>query len=133
DRFVDTLTHDMRNPLTAAKTSIDVLERYGDQPGVRERVISHLKTSVSHAQTLIQNLLDASQIRAGKPLKLKKEHSDLCTVIQASIDEIAQIHGERFDFSHVCPVYGIWSADSLRRVMNNLLDNACKYGEPGTR
>src|SRR5439155_2299890 len=29
DRFVDTLTHDMRNPLTAAKTSIDVLERYG--------------------------------------------------------------------------------------------------------
>jgi signal transduction histidine kinase len=105
-------------------TSIEVLSRYGDQPAVRERVLGHLKTSISHAKTLIQNLLDASQISVGKPLSLKMERVDLCQFIKSSIAEMTYIHGDRYDFNHPCRVYGLWAADSLLRVMNNLLDNA---------
>ncbi|NOK33735.1 GAF domain-containing sensor histidine kinase [Corallococcus exercitus] len=132
DTFVAALTHDLRTPLTAAKMSAQLLgRRHADLPNVQTSV-SRVTSSLDRAERMIQNLLDANRIKAGKRVGLELGECDLHAVVAQTLDELAAVYPERF----VLKAQGLFKmrADplGLRRIVENLASNAAKYGAPGT-
>ncbi|MCP3167758.1 GAF domain-containing sensor histidine kinase [Myxococcus qinghaiensis] len=132
DTFVAALTHDLRTPLTAAKMSVQLLgRRHADLPTVQTSV-ARVSGSLDRAERMIQNLLDASRIQAGKRVALEMGECDLHAVTAQTLDELAALYPERF----VLKAEGVFKMKAdplgLRRIVENLATNAAKYGAPGT-
>jgi PAS domain S-box-containing protein len=131
ERFVATLSHDLRNPLTAAKSAAELLLRYEDTLQSK-RLASRIIANVDRADNMIQDLLDANQIRAGQSLPLKIVPCEIRSIITYTVEELTLIHGDRFLLRANSSIYGYWCEQSLRRVVENLANNAVKYGSHET-
>ncbi|MFP2956325.1 ATP-binding protein [Myxococcus sp. 1LA] len=132
DTFVAALTHDLRTPLAAAKVSVQLLgRRHPDLPSLQTSV-ARVNGSLDRAERMIQNLLDASRIKAGKQVALEMGACDLHAVTAQALDELSAVYPGRF----VLQAEGEFKmrADplGLRRIVENLASNAAKYGAPGT-
>ncbi|MGZ3686777.1 MAG: histidine kinase dimerization/phospho-acceptor domain-containing protein, partial [Bdellovibrionota bacterium] len=68
EQFVNTLSHDLRNPLSAAKAGAQMALRYADRPEQIPKIAVRVAESIDRVDRMIQDLLDANRIRAGKPL-----------------------------------------------------------------
>ena len=133
EQFVSALTHDLRTPLSAARMSAQLV---GRTPGDPDRVQNHsarVISNIDRADKMIRDLLDANSIRAGEPLPLHRVHCELRARFQETLDELATVHGDRFDLVASRPVEGSWDAASLQRALENLCHNAVKYGSPHAR
>ncbi|SEU38971.1 GAF sensor signal transduction histidine kinase [Myxococcus fulvus] len=132
DTFVAALTHDLRTPLSVAKMSVQVLgKRHADLPGVQTSV-ARVSGSLDRAERMIQNLLDASRLQAGKRVSLEMTECDFHALTSQTLDELAALYPDRF----VLKAQGLFKMRGdplgLRRIVENLASNAAKYGAPGT-
>jgi signal transduction histidine kinase len=131
-KFIYTLTHDLKNPLTAAKANADLILKRNDAPEPTLKSAKRIIASLNRLDGMIHDLLDASRIRAGEQLSIQFIECDLGEVIQAVVEEMAVIHGDRFILETSGEEKGTWGCDGLRRACENLIDNAVKYGIPST-
>jgi signal transduction histidine kinase len=133
ERFVATVAHDLRNPLTSAKLSTQLVLRYPDRIDARERQLGKIIHNLERADQMIQNLLDANRIRAGQRLPLEIDECDLRAIAQEVCEEQSMIFGDRFAIDSLDVVPGYWSCNGLRRILENLISNGAKYGTPNTK
>lgn len=129
ETFISTLTHDLRNPLTAAKTSAQLILR---SPNDKDKIIklaSKIIDQVNRTDKLISNLLDANKVRFGEVLNLQKVDCSILKIINDIVHEQSEIYGKRIEIISHGDFKGHWDCDGLRRVMENLISNAIKYGE----
>lgn len=133
EQFILALSHDLRNPLTAAKASIELIMRYPDQRERHHALAAKAVENLNRMDTMIRNLLDVSRIQAGESIHLDISRFDLKSLIEQTIEEFKVVHGERFLFHapHE-PVEGYWDSEALKRCLENLLSNAIKYGKRET-
>ena len=131
-KFINTLTHDLKNPITAAKTNADIILKRSDVPEPVIKSAKRINSSLHRLTAMIHDLLDASRIRAGEPLTLQVAQGDLDSMIREVVDEMSIIHGDRFIVDSKGPVEGKWDHDALRRAVENLVGNAVKYGASDT-
>jgi signal transduction histidine kinase len=132
EHYTNTLTHDLRTPLAAARMSAQLLLRHNHESEGRERLLLRIIDAVDRTDGMIGDLLDSNRIRAGERLPIKIDFCDLKSFIERSLEEHAMSHGKRFVFQCDGPVHGYWSCESLRRVLDNLITNAVKYGAADT-
>ncbi|HZH76659.1 MAG TPA: ATP-binding protein [Archangium sp.] len=128
ERFVATLTHDLRTPLTAAKMGTHLLMRRGDDPVVLTKTAGRIADNIDRADRMIRDLLDANRITAGETLPAELARCDLTAIARETLEELAQVHGDRFVLSAPDIIEGYWSCSALRRILENLCNNAIKYG-----
>ena len=129
ERFVSTLTHDLRSPLAAAKMSAHVISRSTHSPEKITSLTGRIVDSLNRANQMIENLLDANRIKAGEPLHLEMRQMDLFALVSETLNDLTTTLGDRFVLSASEPkLIGHWSNDSLRRIVENLCSNAVKYG-----
>jgi signal transduction histidine kinase len=133
ERFVATLSHDLRNPLSAARTGIQLILKYSDRAESREKLIPRILTSLERADQMIQDLLDANRIKAGEKLSIQASECDLHSIVSDALEELSLVYGDRFLFHSPKSVCGYWSCNDLRRVIENLCTNAVKYGFPDAK
>lgn len=127
--FVSTLSHDLRTPLTVAKLSAQSLARkLEDQPQFC-KMAQRISVNMDRADRLIQDLLDASLIKAGEILPLRITPCSMNTLILSVIEELSSIHKDRFEVNFRANVDGLWDSLGIRRVLENLLLNGIKYGQ----
>jgi signal transduction histidine kinase/DNA-binding response OmpR family regulator len=131
EQFVSSLSHDLRNPLAAAKLGTEMLMR-GPHALTIQTSLERIAMNLARADHMIQDLLDANRIGAGQALPLTKVECDMTEIIGECLHGLRLEHGDRFLFSDVAPVLGTWDRFSLSRVFENLLTNAVKYGTPDT-
>ena len=95
-KFINTLTHDLKTPITAAKMNADlILMRIADTDplkGPAKRIVRNLQ----RLATMIHDLLDASRVRAGEALSLQYIDCDLQVMIREVVEEMAAVHGDQF-------------------------------------
>jgi signal transduction histidine kinase len=130
--FVNTLTHDLKNPISAAKMNAQMILRLPDLPIACHRSASRVIGSMNRLESMIHDLLDSSRLRAGERLSVQYVECDLDAVIREIVDEMAVIHGDRFEFESSGARIGRWGCDGLQRAVENLVGNAVKYGTPET-
>jgi signal transduction histidine kinase len=127
ENFTLALTHDLRNPLTAAKSSAHLILRRSESAEITKwagRVVEN----VDRADAMLRDLLDASRLREGEHLSLTFAECELTSIARQAVAHLESMHGERFILVAPAPIHGFWSEEALRRAIENLCTNAVKYG-----
>jgi len=130
ERFVSTLAHDLRTPLTAAKMSSQLLLRSADDPARLQKLAGRIADNIDRADQMIRDLLDANRIKAGEKLPLEVDRCCLNEVAKQTLEELSSIHGDRFVLQASSILEGFWSPSGIRRILENLCGNGVKYGAP---
>jgi two-component system, OmpR family, phosphate regulon sensor histidine kinase PhoR len=127
DEFIGVASHELKTPLTSLKGYIQLLEYVENLPQEASTYISKAVMSVNKLQHLIDELLDASKIEAGK-LKFSKDILNLTDLVAMCIEnsncmyQTRQIQKELTPDIKVCG-----NAERLEQVLMNLISNAVKY------
>jgi len=130
--FVSILSHDLRNPLTSAKSSAELLARFPGRSEKYPELVNRIIENIDRADSMIQDLLDADRVRAGEKSHLKMDSVDMDQLVLKTLGDFSSIYGDRFVFEARGRVQGYWNSNGVRRALENLLTNAVKYGDPRT-
>jgi signal transduction histidine kinase len=129
EMFVAALTHDLRTPLSVSKLSTQLLAlQFAGQEDVQS-VLSRLDRNLTHADRMIQDLLDASHIKSGKLISIRVTECDPCKIAREVIEELTAIHSSHFELKTI-NIRIMADPVGLRRIIENLAANAIKYGAP---
>lgn len=133
EKFVSTLTHDLRTPLTAAKMSAQLIARKSKDQASVESLAGRVNSSLVRAETMVKDLLDANSINAGQGIPISRKPCELNEIVEETLLELLTVHGSRFNINKAQPeLRGNWDPDALKRILENLLNNAVKYGDTQT-
>ena len=134
DEFLATLAHELRNPLAPLQNALSVRRMsMGDAPDVLQDM---MERQVALLIRLIDDLLDIARITQGK-LTLRETDTTLQAVLAAAVEianPLIEAGGHRFE-SRVPDESIALRADHARlsQVFANLLNNAAKYSDSGSR
>ena len=138
EAFLDAVAHDLGNPLTTVKGQTQLLRRRAHQGradlATLETGLAAIEAATNRATRLIGELTDAARLEAQRPLELKRTAIDLVALAEACITESqAAAAGQQLRLEAGVPeVVGLWDADRLTRVLENLVANAVKYSPAGS-
>jgi PAS domain S-box-containing protein len=131
ERFVSALSHDLRTPLTSAKLSGQVIRRTFKENEKLIKSVDRILSGIDRVDSMIQDLLDANRISAGQQIPIRPSDCNALEVTQSAVEELKLIHGDRFVISQEIEnedYAGHWDCNGLRRMIENLCNNAVKYG-----
>lgn len=129
ERFVATLAHDLRTPLGAIKMAFELLlAELPKSPEVVE-LSDLLFRNLAHSEAMLQDLLDTHRIHAGHRLPMNISRCNLANIARVTLKDLATRYGDRFTLRVERDLIGFWDAGRMRRLLENLLTNAVKYGE----
>ena len=80
ERFVASLSHDLRSPLSAAKTAAQIITLRNAPAEKIVELAQRVSENVDRADRMIVDLLDASRIDAGQEVKLELEECDIVEI-----------------------------------------------------
>jgi signal transduction histidine kinase/FixJ family two-component response regulator len=129
ERFVMTLSHDLRAPLTVLKMGGELLQSKLDDREALKRLATRIVRNAERADAMIRDLLDANRLKAGERMPLSVKQSSLDQILETIAQGLTELHGARFHVTNEAgAVPGQWDGDAIRRVVENLAGNAIKYG-----
>lgn len=132
EHFMLTLSHDLRSPLSIAKVGVEFIQK---EPGNVTR-IKELSFKVAKAldriDQMLQSLLDASKLKWGEKLNLHFAPADLSQILREVVNELTLVYGDRFKLDTPESINGVWDAEAIKRVFENLIVNGIKYGSEET-
>ncbi|ORJ17426.1 hybrid sensor histidine kinase/response regulator [Aeromonas salmonicida] len=132
-RFLAAVSHDLTQPLNAAKLFTSSLLEMLPPRDETARIARHIDDALGATEDLITDLLDISRLEAGKfkAKKLDFALHDVFDNLKAEFGVLAQAGG--IQFSVVESKLAVYSdVRLLRRVLQNFLANAFRYN-PGGR
>jgi signal transduction histidine kinase/FixJ family two-component response regulator len=131
--FVQTVSHDLRSPLTAILGYAELIERAGAVNDLQRDFIRRVQISVHNITSLVDDLLDLGRIESG--FDTRKEVVSLDQILRYSVDGLKKQLSEKsqtMDLSLVDPFPSIFANPvQMRQMVENLLDNALKYTPAG--
>jgi two-component system, chemotaxis family, CheB/CheR fusion protein len=134
--FLAMLAHELRNPLAPLLNMLEIMKRADGNGQIIEQVRSTLERQLAQMVRLVDDLLDVSRITRSK-LQLRTERVQLASVIHQSVEACRPLaERAKHELNVSVPAEPMYlHADPVRlaQVFGNLLNNACKYTEPGGR
>jgi signal transduction histidine kinase len=138
DEFLALLGHELRNPLAPIVTSLELLRTRSSADAEVQRACQTLDRQVAHLTRLVDDLLDVSRITSGK-IELRRQRFPLGEILDRAV-ALSQPQFDQRQQRLQVEVSDIDRAISLElditrmvQVVSNLLLNAAKYSEPGSR
>ncbi|HWQ83026.1 MAG TPA: GAF domain-containing protein, partial [Anaerolineales bacterium] len=134
--ITETLVHDLRSPLSAVVSAIDVMEgglTNESQAEIMPQALQVARRGSMRVLGMIESLLDISRLQSGS-LELTRIPVDMQTVVDSVlIDFLPQAQDYGVIVHSKVPPGLVASADltKITRVITNLLDNALKFTPPG--
>ena len=133
-RFLFNMSHDIRTPMNAIIGYTQLLENNLDNKKQALDYISKLKSSSTILLSLINYILEMTQIESGK-LDLKKEIGDLDDLVK-NINIVVEplIKEKKLHYSYHLEIkhhHIICDKTKLREIVLNILSNAIKYTPEG--
>jgi two-component system sensor histidine kinase KdpD len=122
--------HDLRSPLTTiVATAADLAARYG----TGDPAFAAMTTEAARLQRFVTNLLDMARVEAGA-LTLDIAPVDLTDAVASAVHDVRSALADHAIVLDVPPDLPLVRADArlLHHCLINLLDNAGKFGAPGT-
>lgn len=131
--FVNTVSHDLRSPLTAILGYVELIERAGKVNPQQAEFIKRVKSSVHTTTNLIDDLLKLGKVEVGSldevaPVNMKLLVVTALTNLQPQVQEKGQTLRLRRT-AELPPVLG--SRSQLAQLVDNLIGNAVKYTPSG--
>jgi signal transduction histidine kinase len=128
--FVSMVSHELKTPLTAMRTSAQVLEAADIATETKREMLDIILRNIDRQTNLVNDLLDLSRIESGR-MKLKFERVSLDSVIADSIESVKHAASEKGIKLNVKLPEGLslvkGDREKLTQVVINLLNNAIKF------
>ncbi len=135
--FIANASHELRTPLASLLGFIETLQGPArNDAGARERFLGIMQKQAERMSRLIDDLLSLSRLEMRAHLAVSEcvdmtavlNHvADTLTPLAAGLDVVIERHFP----DHPVNVTG--TRDELIQVFQNLVENACKYGQGGKR
>jgi PAS domain S-box-containing protein len=134
NEFLATLAHELRNPLAPLSHTLELLKRGGHDEGTVGRAVDTMERQLAQLVRLVDDLLDLNRITHNR-IELRKGEVDLASVIHQAVQASRPLanaaeHDVRVFLSPE-PIHVFADPVRLAQVFGNLLNNSCKYTEPG--
>ncbi|WP_322821619.1 HAMP domain-containing sensor histidine kinase [Chloroflexus sp.] len=126
-RFIADAAHEMRTPLTALRSGLEVLLRGAqDDPQTAFRLIQSMHRDVVRLCNVSEQLLDKARYESGRSLNIQP-----VTMTDFLVEFTAQarlLAGERRVILESGPPIQVWiDADSVKQALFHLVDNAIQH------
>src|ERR1700674_1028761 len=132
--FTANASHELRAPLALMRSEVEGALSRSRSPEEYRRVLESLRQEVEHLSRLSDQLLILARADAGAlvPAKESVDMADFLHETAARWQDVAQKRGSRLEVT--APSHGHVQADPalLRRVVDNLIDNAVGHTATGT-
>ncbi len=133
ERYIQTLTHEMKSPLAAIRGAAELLDE--EMPvEVRKRFLENIRAETARSERLINRLLELSAIE-GRTSLGEAEELDFRSIVARAIDQarpLAEVAGVSLhEASADSPVTLRGDAFILRAAVTNLLENAIDFSPRG--
>jgi two-component system phosphate regulon sensor histidine kinase PhoR len=126
-------SHDLRSPLTAILTYVDLIDRVGGLNDQQRTFGENIKGSVQSITGLIDDLLQLNQIEAG--LDRRREQVSLDQVVRYAVEALQGQADVKHQMLAVNIAEGVplvlGDSIRLRQMLTNLVSNAIKYTPDG--
>ena len=129
ERVSNTLAHDLRNPLTSTKITAELILRKLSPDDLLVPKMKLIVNNMNRLDQMIVGLLDANRLEAGQGMQIEVKCCDLAGIIREVIDELSLSYPDCFKLQTEGKCEGYWDSAGLRRIVENLLTNAIKYGD----
>jgi PAS domain S-box-containing protein len=134
DEFLATLAHELRNPLAPLCNMLEVLKRAEGDHEMLRRARETMDRQLAQLVRLVDDLLDLNRITHNR-LELRQSQVALSTVIHQAVEAsrpLADAAGHELVVGLPKePLYTYADPARLAQVFDNLLNNSCKYTDPG--
>jgi len=133
ERYIQTLTHEMKSPLAAIRGAAELLDE--DMPAAeRKRFLGNIRAESARSERMISRLLELSAVESRAHLE-ETEELDFAEIIRRAAEQarpLAEHHPARLDIQLPdlpVPIRG--DAFILRAAVTNLLENAIDFSPVG--
>ena len=130
DEFLDTVTHELRTPITAIRAASEILHDDDEIPEeLRKQFLQNIISESDRLNRLIDKILDLEKFETGKQT-IHPTQNNLIATIEHSIEPLKQLIKNRNISVYVeskDTVLAYYDEDRIIQVVTNLLSNAIKF------
>lgn len=130
-RAAATLTHDMRTPLAVISSAAELIGLTSDI-STAHKVAVKISSNVRRIDAMTTELINALVYRKQSGAALRLTQFDMLSLVSETREQY--FTHRRSDVKIVAvgkSVVGFWCRDSMHRALENLINNALKYGDGG--
>jgi len=129
DTFIDSVTHELKSPLASLQLCVQTLERHALPEEKRSELLQMMGSDIERLTLFVDHILQASRVVSGKYSYQVREIA-CATLVRRCADYVLERYklpeeAVKLDVPDSLRVYS--DSTALEVVLNNLLDNACKY------
>jgi two-component system sensor histidine kinase TctE len=136
NRFVADAAHQLKTPVSGLKAQIELALRETEPQRVQHS-LAQLATSVDRLSRLVRQLLSLARNEPGALDTVDLQPLDLhAFALEVSMEWVPHAIKRNIDLGYEgagMPLVIAADRDRLRELINNLIDNAIRYSEPGGR
>ncbi|MEM0543599.1 ATP-binding protein [Flavobacterium sp. j3] len=130
DEFLDTVTHELRTPITAIRASSEILYDDDEIPEeLRKQFLQNIISESDRLNRLIDKILDLEKFETGKQKVYLATHS-IVETIENAIEPLQQLVNNKSIHVHVEGNSNLkvdYDEDRIVQVITNLISNAIKF------
>lgn len=134
--LITNVSHDIKTPLTSIINYVDLLEKEEPENEKTKEYLEVLERQSARLKKLIEDLIEASKASTGNlPVSLEKLEAGVFLV--QTVGEFAE-RTKKNGLDLIVkkpdePIYIMADGRHFWRVIDNLMNNVCKYAQPQTR
>ncbi len=130
DEFLDTVTHELRTPITAIRAASEILHDDDEIPeGLRKQFLQNIISESDRLNRLIDKILDLEKFETGKQTLHPSKHN-LIRTIENAVEPLQQLIRNKRITIHIESkekVTAFYDEDRVFQVLTNLISNAIKF------
>jgi signal transduction histidine kinase len=131
DEFLDTVTHELRTPITAIRAASEILHDDEDIPAeLRKQFLQNIISESDRLNRLIDKILDLEKFETGKQ-KIYLSRNDISKTISKTVASLKQLINNKkitLEFNDADKeIKAFYDEERIIQVMHNLLSNAIKF------
>jgi Na+/proline symporter/signal transduction histidine kinase len=131
DEFLDTVTHELRTPITAIRAASEILHDDDDIPEeLRKQFLQNIISESDRLNRLIDKILDLEKFETGKQ-KIYLSKNNISRTIKNTLDSVQQLIKNKkisVEFNSTSTeIKAFYDEERIIQVIHNLLSNAIKF------
>lgn len=132
DEFLDTVTHELRTPITAIRAATEILHDDDDEipKELRKQLLKSIISESDRLNRLIDKILDLEKFETGKQ-KIYLSKNNISQTIKNTLDSVKQLLLNKnitIEFNDIDKeIKAFYDEERIIQVIHNLLSNAIKF------
>jgi signal transduction histidine kinase len=130
DEFLDTVTHELRTPITAIRAASEILHDDDEIPDeLKKQFLQNIMSESDRLNRLIDKILDLEKFETGKQTIYPKQNN-LALTIENAIEPLTQLIKNKnitVNFENNNAIVAYYDEDRIFQVITNLISNAIKF------